>query len=52
MTTEQAADVLGCTSRWIRKLIATNRLPATREGRAWSLNGADVNDYMTNRRQT
>lgn len=46
MSTTDAAQLLGCTSRWIRRLIADDRLPATREGRAWSIDRKALNDYM------
>lgn len=51
LTTEQAAAVLGCTTRHITRLTQSGTLQATRAGgRIW-LRESTVNDYVTARQQ-
>ena len=38
ISTQQAADLLGITSRRVRALIASGKLPAQRVGRDWLIN--------------
>ncbi len=42
LTTRQAAEQLGCSERWVRKLIATGGLPARRDSRGWRIDEAAV----------
>ncbi len=42
LTTEQAAVELGVSPRRVRYLINGERLPATRKGRDWLINRADL----------
>ena len=47
MTTQQAADVLGCIPRYVRRLAAEGRLPGRCEHHRWQLDGAAVLAYRT-----
>ena len=35
LTTENAASLLNCTEQYVRKLIRTGQVPASRHGRTW-----------------
>lgn len=43
LTTAEAAEQIGCTARAVRKWCANGRLPATRAGGRWLINGAHLN---------
>ena len=42
MTIDQAAEILKLTARRVRVLIASGRLPATKHGRDWWIEPADL----------
>ena len=35
LTTQNAAGLLNCTEQYVRKLIRTGQIPASRHGRTW-----------------
>ena len=45
MTTSQAADVLGCSERYVRKLIAGGALPARKDRQGWHVDAGAVLAY-------
>lgn len=45
MSTAEAAEALGISSRAVRRAIAERRLPAVRHGRGWLIDRADVRRY-------
>lgn len=45
MSTQQAADVLGCIPRYVRRLAADGRLPGRRSHHRWQLDGGAVRAY-------
>lgn len=51
MTTDQAADVLGCHARYVRRLALDGRLPGRREHHRWQLDAAAVLAYRDNHEQ-
>ena len=42
LTTQQAAERLGITTRRVRALITSGQLPATRHGRDWDIRPVDL----------
>ncbi len=46
LTTKQAADRLGCTGSAVKKMIARGALPATKFGRDWMIDEADLAGVM------
>ncbi|MHA2789676.1 helix-turn-helix domain-containing protein [Corynebacterium sp. S7] len=43
--TTEAANILGCSDRYARKLADTGRIPGTRNGGRWFFNREDVETY-------
>ena len=51
MTSQQAAEVLGCIPRYVRRLAADGRLPGRRERHRWLLDAGAVLAYRDNHEQ-
>ncbi|SFD61803.1 helix-turn-helix domain-containing protein [Streptomyces aidingensis] len=49
LTTGQAADILGCSRRLVRRLAAAGRLRAFRLGRDWLIDPGTLDDYRFGR---
>ncbi|MFC1434269.1 helix-turn-helix domain-containing protein [Streptacidiphilus sp. N1-3] len=47
LTTEQAAALLECIPRYVRRLAATGRIKARHAGRAWLIDAASLDAYRT-----
>jgi excisionase family DNA binding protein len=45
ITAEQAAQVMGCSTRWIRQLAEQGRISGRRVGHLWLLDPASVDRY-------
>lgn len=50
LTTQQAADRLGVSDRWVRKLIADGRLSGSQPHGAWLIPAAEVERLASTRR--
>ncbi|OJY53535.1 helix-turn-helix domain-containing protein [Pseudonocardia sp. 73-21] len=48
--TAEAAELLGCSTRWVRMLADRGDLPGRYCGRGWTFHRADVVDYPHRRR--
>jgi excisionase family DNA binding protein len=48
MSTTQAAVRIGCSSRWVRNLVATGQLRASDSGAGYRISESDVEDYVEN----
>jgi excisionase family DNA binding protein len=49
-TTDEAAARLGCSPRWVRRLISNGTLPARQMGGVYVLTDADLAVYQTRKR--
>lgn len=49
LTTAQVADLMGTSRRYVTELIATERLVARRQGRAWLVDSGSVDDLIASR---
>jgi excisionase family DNA binding protein len=45
VTTEQAAELLGCSRRYVRRLASLKRVTARRAGRVWLIDRASLDAY-------
>lgn len=50
ITTDQAAEVMGCSARRIRQLVHAGRVRARRAGHTWLVDSADLDRYRHGRR--
>jgi excisionase family DNA binding protein len=51
MSTQEAAEVLGCIPRYVRRLAAEGRLPGRRTRHRWQLDGAAVRAFRDTHEQ-
>lgn len=49
MTVKDAAEYLGCSEQWVRKLISENKLSARLHGRAWVVSKASLDRHIAKR---
>lgn len=42
LTSQQAAEKLGCKRAWVNRLIESGRLPAVKFGRSWRIKESDL----------
>ena len=49
LSTAETADRLGCSERWVTKLIAADRLAAQRVGRSWVVDPASLAGLIDDR---
>ncbi|MGO2865595.1 MAG: helix-turn-helix domain-containing protein [Corynebacterium casei] len=47
ITSNEAAEILGCSTRYIRRLAADGRLPGERRGAAWIFDREDIEVYKS-----
>ncbi|RWP11835.1 MAG: DNA-binding protein [Mesorhizobium sp.] len=51
LTIPDVADLLQLSEKTIRRLIATDQLPAHRLGRQWRISPGDLESFMSSRRR-
>ena len=49
VTVDQAAEVIGSSTRWVRRLVCSGRLTARRVGRTWRIDARSLDEYRHGR---